>query len=124
MSDLNVCSFTGRLTKEAEIKLIGAKQTPCCEFSIANNTGFGNYAKVSYANVQLWGQSGQSLLPYLKKGQQVAVSGEFVQNDWTDQNGVKHTMWRLSCSKLTLLGGSKPREQEQEHDYNDDMGVF
>ena len=30
MSDLNSCTFTGKLTKDAEVKLIGAKQTPCC----------------------------------------------------------------------------------------------
>lgn len=126
MSDLNSCAFTGRLTKDAEVKLVGAKQTPCCEFSIANNTGFGQYAKVSYINVHLWGQSGQNLLQYLTKGQPVAVCGEFAQNDWVDTNGVKHTMWRLSASKITLLGGGKARQPASEDvcsgpEYPDDM---
>ena len=47
MSDLNSCTLTGNLTKDAEVKLIGAKQTPCCEFTVANNTGFGQYEKAS-----------------------------------------------------------------------------
>ena len=55
MSDLNSCTFTGNLTKDAEVKLIGAKQTPCCEFTVANNTGFGQYEKASFIQVQLWG---------------------------------------------------------------------
>lgn len=126
MSDLNSCSFTGRLTADAEVKLIGAKQTPCCEFSIANNTGFGQYEKVSYINVQLWGQSGPNLVQYLTKGQPVAVCGEFVQNDWVDQHGLKHTMWRLSASKITLLGSQKSKTQapdtvNSEPEYPDDM---
>lgn len=120
MSDLNVCSFTGRLTKDAEIKLIGAKQTPCCEFSMANNTGFGQFEKTSFINVQLWGQSGQNLIQWLKKGQPVAVSGEFNQNDWVDQNGVKHTQWRLSASKITLLNSGKPKAADSP-EYPDDM---
>lgn len=107
MSDLNNCSFTGRLTKDAELKVIGAKQTPCAEFSIANNTGYGQFEKTSYINVQLWGSSGQNLMPYLKKGQQIAVCGELTQNDWVDQNGVKHSMWRLSATRLTLLASPK-----------------
>lgn len=127
MSDLNVCTFSGRLTKDAELKMIGAKQTPCVEFSIANNTGYGQYAKVSYFNVQVWGQSGQGVLPYLKKGQPVAVSGELTQNDWVDSNGGKHTMFRLSCSKVVLLNSRSSNEAPQEEppsDYNAFEGVF
>lgn len=126
MSDLNCCAFTGRLTTDAEIKLIGAKQTPCCEFSIANNTGFGQYAKTSYFNVQLWGQSGTNLVSLLKKGQPVAISGELTQNDWVDQNGQKHSMFRLSSRDVTLLNSrqqSTRQAGESSPDY-DDMGVF
>lgn len=113
MSDLNCCAFTGRLTRDAEIKLIGARQTPCCEFAIANNTGFGQYAKTSYFNVQLWGQSGQNLISWLKKGQPVAVSGALEQNDWVDQNGVKHTAFRLSARDITLLNARQQQTAEE-----------
>lgn len=106
MSDLNSCTFTGNLTKDAEVKLIGAKQTPCCEFTVANNTGFGQYEKASFIQVQLWGQSGSNLQPYLKKGTKVGVTGEFTQNDWVDANGVKHPAWRLSSRSIVLLGSS------------------
>ena len=106
MSDLNSCTFTGNLTKDAEVKLIGAKQTPCCEFTVANNTGFGQYEKASFIQVQLWGQSGSNLQPYLKKGTKVGVTGEFTQNDWVDANGVKHSSWRLSSRSIVLLGSS------------------
>ena len=116
MSDLNVFSCTGRLTKDAEIKLIGARQTPCCQFSIANNTGFGQYETTSYFDVQLWGSSGQNLVSYLTKGQPVAISGELTQNNWVDQNGQKHTNFRLSASKITLLNSSKPRSQSPVQD--------
>lgn len=107
MSDFNSCGFTGRLTKDAELKSIGAKQTPCAEFTIANNTGYGQYEKTNYINVQLWGSSATNLMPWLKKGQQVTVSGKFNQNDWVDQNGVKHSMWRLSCMDIQLLASPK-----------------
>ena len=124
MSDLNCCSFTGRLTKDAELKAIGAKQTPCAEFSIANNTGYGQYEKTSYINVQLWGSSGQNLMPWLKRGQQVAVCGELTQNDWVDQNGTKHSMWRLSCTKIQLLASPKgmatAAPQDTAPDYPED----
>lgn len=114
MSDLNVFACTGRLTKDAEMKLIGAKQTPCCTFSLANNTGFGQYEKTSFFDVQLWGSSGQGVVTYLTKGTKVAVSGTLEQNNWVDQNGVKHTAFRLSTSAITLLGS--PQKQTSLED--------
>ena len=122
-------SVTGRLTKNAEMKLIGAKQTPCAEFTVANNTGYGQYEKCSYIDVQLWGASGENLLKYLTKGKQVAVSGEFVQSQWVDQNGGKHSSWRLSTRNVTLLAssqGSKQSSSEPEPapDYNSEEVAF
>lgn len=114
MSDLNCCAFTGRLTADAEVKLIGAKQTPCCEFTIANNTGFGQYAKTSYFSVQLWGQSGTNLQQYLKKGQPVAISGSLEQNNWVDQNGQKHSVFRLSARDVTLLNARQKADTSSD----------
>lgn len=113
MSDLNVFSVVGRVTKDAELKMIGAKQTPCAEFTIANNTGYGQYETCSFVDVQLWGNGATNLVKYLTKGKQVAVSGEFVQNKWSDQNGVKHTTWRLSTRGVTLLASPKAVGESQ-----------
>ena len=116
MSDLNSCSFTGRLTKDAELKNVGAKQTPCSEFTIANNTGFGQYEKCSYFAVQLWGARATSLMQYLTKGTRVAVTGSLTQNDWVDQNGVKHTMFRLSATDIVLLGSPQGQRSVSPQD--------
>lgn len=124
MSDLNSFSVTGRITKDAELKMIGAKQTPCAEFTVANNTGFGQYEKCSFVDVQLWGQSAEGLIKYLTKGKQVAVTGEFVQNNWTDQNGGKHTTWRLSCRGVTLLASPKGQGSDSVPQGVDDEPVF
>lgn len=121
MSDFNNCGFTGRLTKDAELKNIGAKQTPCAEFTIANNTGYGQYEKTNFINVQLWGSSATNLMTWLKKGQQVTVVGEFNQNDWVDANGVKHSMWRLSCTKIQLL--ASPKGTQAGPTYSDPASV-
>lgn len=121
MSDLNCCTFVGRITKDAELKMIGAKQTPCAEFAIANNTGFGQFEKTSFINVQLWGQAATGLVQYLTKGKQVAVLGEFVQNDWVDQNGGKHSTWRLSARAVQLLASPKNATESPSHA---DMGTF
>lgn len=107
MADLNSCSFTGRVTKDAVVESIGAKGTQITKFSIANNTGFGQYAKTNFFNVQVWGQSGAAVAQYLKRGKQVAVTGALENNKWEGKDGLAHDSWVLTCQGVTLLADAK-----------------
>lgn len=107
MADLNSCSFTGRVTKDAVVESIGAKGTQITKFSIANNTGFGQYAKANFFNVQVWGQTGAAVAQYLKKGKQVAVTGMLENAKWEGKDGLEHDSWTLTCQGVTLLADAK-----------------
>ena len=48
MSDLNGCTFSGRVTRDAEMTTVGAKNTTIVKWGIANNTGFGQYEKTNF----------------------------------------------------------------------------
>lgn len=113
MADLNSCSFTGRLTKDAEVVTVGAKGTQITKFSMANNTGFGTYARTNFFNVQIWGKAGVAVSQYLTKGKQVAVTGVLENNKWQDQAGVSHDAWQLTASSVTLLADSKGGQEPQ-----------
>ena len=107
MADLNSCSFTGRVTKDAVVESVGAKGTQITKFSIANNTGFGQYAKANFFNVQVWGQAGAAVAQYLKKGKQVAITGMLENAKWTGKDGLEHDSWTLTCQGVTLLADAK-----------------
>ena len=107
MADLNSCSFTGRVTKDAVVESIGAKGTQITKFSIANNTGFGQYAKTNFFNVQVWGKAGVAIAQYLTKGKQVAVTGTLENQKWTGKDGLEHDSWNLTCMSVTLLADPK-----------------
>ena len=107
MSDLNSCSFTGRVTKDAETMTVGSKGTAITKFSIANNTGFGQYAKTQFFNCQMWGKQGEAIKQYLVKGKQVAVQGQLENQKWTGNDGVEHDSWMLTVSQVTLLADAK-----------------
>ena len=107
MADLNSCSFTGRVTKDAVVESIGVKGTQITRFSIANNTGFGQYAKTNFFNVQVWGQAGAAVAQYLKKGKQVAVTGMLENAKLTGKDGLEHDSWTLTCQGVTLLADAK-----------------
>lgn len=105
MADMNVCTFTGRLCKDAVIEQVGAKGTPIVKFDMANNTGFGNYARTNFFKIQLWGKQGEAIVNYLVKGKLVAVTGVLENNQWTDRDGNKRDSWVLTANNVTLLGG-------------------
>lgn len=107
MSDLNSCSFTGRVTRDAETTTVGSKGTSLTKFSIANNTGFGQYAKTQFFNCQVWGKQGEAIKQYLTKGKQVAVTGMLENGKWAGNDGVEHDSWALTVSSVTLLADSK-----------------
>lgn len=90
MDNTNVCVLGGNLTRDAELKYLNSG-TALCKFSIANNysmkKGDNWENQVNYADIVLWGKSGEALAQYLIKGTGVIVSCAMRQNRWTDDNG-------------------------------------
>lgn len=112
MADLNVCTFVGRVTRDAVVESVGAKGTQITRFAIANNTGFGQYEKTNFFNVQIWGKQGVAVSQYLVKGKQIAVTGTLENNKWQDQQGNSHDSWNLTANSITLLADAKGVQQE------------
>lgn len=54
----------------------------------------------------MFGKRGESVLPYLNKGQLVGVSGEMAAREWQDKEGQKRTSIEVRVNDLTLLGKS------------------
>jgi single-strand DNA-binding protein len=114
MSDLNSLSVVGRLTRDAEAKVVGMDSTPLVTFSLANNIGWGTNASVNYFTVNLWGKGGKSVLPYLTKGQQVALTGTVKLNSWTDKtSGAEKREMAIDTNGLSLVGGKKDNTAAQ-----------
>jgi single-strand DNA-binding protein len=105
MSDLNNVSLTGRLTKDPVSKTLPTG-TFLAEFAVANNTGFGQYAKTNYFDVKLWGKQGQAVFPYLSKGKHVAVSGSLEMETWFDKDGNNCKKWVLTAQQVILLSSA------------------
>jgi single-strand DNA-binding protein len=104
--DTNVCTFTGRITKDAESKMVG--ETEVGRYSIAVN---GRKDKVMFLDCDHWKIGG--VLEYLIKGCQVCVTGELDQQSW-EKDGQKKSKMVLNVRTLTLLGAGKRSEPKEE----------
>lgn len=107
MADLNNCTFSGRLTRDAEQKTLPSGTT-LVAFDMAVNTGWGDREKVMYITVNLWGKKGESLYPYLLKGKNVGVAGELEQQKWMSKaTNTEQQKLVLSCSNFVFLQNAK-----------------
>lgn len=108
---MNVFSFTGNLGNQAEQRYTQGGDS-IVSFSVAVKSGFGDKAVTTWVRCTMFGKRGESVLPYLNKGQLVGVSGEFSAREWEDKEGQKRTSVEVRVNDLTLLGKNE-REQSQ-----------
>lgn len=107
MTDLNRVLIIGRLTKDIELKYA---TTGTCfgRFSIAVNrsrkTDEGYKDEANFFDCDLIGKAAESLSTYLRKGKQVAVDGELVQQRWT-KDGANYQKVIIHANAVHLLGG-------------------
>ena len=109
---MNVFTFSGTLGRDAEQRYTAGGDS-AVSFSVAVKSGFGDKAVTSWIKCNLWGKRGESVMPYLKKGQLVGVSGEFSAREWQDKEGQTKISNEVRVNDVQLLGG-RPQEQATE----------
>lgn len=105
---MNILIATGNLGQDATQRFSKTGDS-IVSISLPIKSGFGDNAKTSWVRCTIFGKRGDSVLPYLKKGTLVGVSGEFSMNEWTNKEGQKVTSPECRVAELTLLGG-KPAQ--------------
>jgi len=108
----NVFSFTGTVGRDAEVRATPSGQS-VLNVTVANNVGFGDRQQTLWIRVALWGKRAEGQLQnYLKKGQQVFVSGELTQREYQANDGTTRTSLELNAQIIDLLG--KRNDQGQQ----------
>ena len=112
-NDLNKVMQVTRLTKDAELKYTNSG------FQITTMSGAVNRSvkkqdqwveEVSFFDYKLLGKRGESLNQYLKKGTQIAIEGQMIQERW-EKDGQKRSKVIIQIYNIQLLGG----KQDQSH---------
>ena len=104
---MNSVHITGRLCADPELR-----QTPSgvafCRFRVAVNRRFANKQtgerEADFINVSCWRNAAEFVSRYFHKGSWIEVSGELRNNDYTDQNGVKHYSMNVLADYVGFVG--------------------
>ena len=86
---MNDCKFTGRLTKDIELRYTPNDGKAVGNFSLAVDSGYKDYKRTDFLNFAVFGKRAESMEKYVKKGMKILVHTEAKQNQYTDKNGNK-----------------------------------
>lgn len=100
---MNVICITGNLGKDAELKAM-QDGTPVLKFSVADSQGRDKPA--IWWSADLFGKRAETLAQYMKKGQQVTVTGTLSEREY---EGKKYQTIRVN--DVALQGGRPAGEQ-------------
>lgn len=109
---MNVFTAVVRIGNDPEQKFTG-DGTSIVSFNGAVDSGFGDKKVTTWIRYSLFGKRGESVYPYLAKGNQVAVSGELANRKWVDKEGQDRYSLEVRVNELTLIGGKQDKPAQQ-----------
>ena len=123
---MNKAIIMGRLCADPEFRTTQSN-IPCCRFRVAVNrpkSKDGNQ-EADFINCVAWRSTAEFVSRYFSKGSMIIVDGQLRNNDYTDNNGVKHYSMEVLCDEVHF-GESKnagaaqqgqPQQQYQQPQY-------
>ena len=109
----------GNLGKDSELKFT-ANGDGILSFSVACRTGYDKQAqkeKTTWLNCSLFGKRAETLSEMLKKGTKCTVFGSMEEQQWTDNEGNKHSRWQCNVNEVVLQGG-KPQQGNDDGNWS------
>lgn len=109
---LNKVILMGRLCADPELRQTQSG-IACCRIRVAVNRPYRKDVEqqADFINVTCWRQTAEFVARYFSKGKMIIVEGSLRNNDYTDNNGVKHYGMDVLASNVGF-GESKGSESD------------
>ena len=114
----------GNVGRDSEVRTTQSGKSNA-SWSVACDTGFGDKKKTTWVRCTMWGERGEKLSAYIKKGTKIVVTGEPTINEYVGKDGITKTSLELRVSEVKLMGGDSNNnsyDQLPPPQVNDDLG--
>lgn len=116
---LNKIILMGRLCVDPDFRQTQSG-IAVCRFRIAVNRRFKNQQtgeqEADFISCTAWRQTAEFVSRYFQKGIMILVEGELRNNDYTEQNGVKHYSMEVLVNQASFCGSkSESAAQNQQN---------
>jgi single-strand DNA-binding protein len=121
---LNKCMIIGNLGRDPEMRYTPSGQA-VTQFSVATNRNYRDpqgewQSETEWFRVVVWGDQGERVAEYLRKGHKVYVEGRLQTRQWEDQTGNKRYTTELIASRVQSL---ERRDREGEPPFSGEAPV-
>lgn len=125
---MNDCKFIGRITKDPEYR-VTPSGTEVVSFDLAVQRKFKNNNdeyESDFIRCVAFKKTAEFINNHAKKGYVMAVSGEMRNNNYEDQNGVKHYGMQLLVNNIdsTVLFLNKKKDEAQTTQSTNNYGSY
>lgn len=119
---INTITVSGNVGRDAVLR-VTPKGKHIASFSLPAKSGFGENEKTSWLNCKMFGAMAEKLYGAIVKGAKVSVTGEFVIEEWTKQDGSQVQTPTILVRDIDLPprgtpGNDNPRQQASSHPQN------
>ena len=119
---LNKVILMGRLTRDPEFRQT-TSGIPVCRFSVAINRNYKNrqtgerVEETDFVECVAWRTSAEFVSRYFNKGKMILVEGQLRNDNYTDNNGVKHYRMNVMVDNVSFVEGDRQGASQGGGDY-------
>ncbi|ASN67486.1 putative single-stranded DNA-binding protein [uncultured Caudovirales phage] len=126
---INTITIAGNVGKDAVLR-VTPNGKHIASFSLPAKSGFGDNEKTSWLQCKMFGAMAEKLSASILRGAKVTVTGEFVLEEWTKDDGTKVSTPTILVRDIDLppkqsgQQQSRPQQscgQSTEPDYDTDI---
>lgn len=121
---INKVILMGRLTADPELKQT-QNGIAYCMITVAVNRPKikDKEQEADFISVQAWRNTAEFISKYFSKGKMIIVEGSLRNNNYTDQNGVKHYSMVVQADSVNFgeSKGSQQNNQQQQNTYSQNV---
>ena len=98
---MNICMFIGNLTRDPEIREVGDSKVATFSIAVKKYTKDKDKDEATFLDCEAWGKTAELLEKYFKKGDQIGVQSEAVQDRWEDKtDGSNRSKLKFRVEKI------------------------
>ena len=116
---INNVVITGRLTKDTELRTTQNGKS-VVSFTVANDTGCGEYKRTNFINVVAWGKTAEFVAKYFKKGSAIGLCGSIQTRDY-EKDGHKVYVTEVVASEVHFIESKKNDDKASDETMENDI---
>jgi len=111
MLNLNSVALAGHLTRDPEVRVIGADRS-VASFAVAINRRYKGQdgelkEEATFVDCEAWGRTAEIIGQYLTKGSPVYIEGRLRLDTWQDKDGQKRSRLKVVADNVQFLGSKR-----------------